>query len=113
MTELSSDWPSDADGDVFRRLFANGFDFSKPHSVDYNVDFNVWPPAKAAINQLESMFGSIKIYEPDEHGDGYIQFQIIAPVTYETVTTIQRTVSAAMEPFGGICDSWGVMQHAP
>jgi hypothetical protein len=113
MTDLTSDWPNDADGDVFRRLRTSGFDFSNPYSVDYNVDFNTWPPAKAAIDQLESMFGRVKIYEPDEHGAGYVQFQIIAPVTYEAVTTVQRKVSAAMQPFGGVCESWGVIEPAP
>ena len=111
MVELTSDWPDDADGGVFQRLRANGFDFSKCHSVDYNVDFEAWPPAKVALSLLEEMFGTIKVYEPDGHGVGYVQFQVLAPVTYAGVTTIQRNVSAALLPYGGVCDSWGVL-HA-
>ena len=112
MTELSSNWPDDADGGVFQRLHAHGFDFRKPYPVDYMVDFEAWPPAQAAIDSLESMFGSITIYQPDEHGDGYIKFQVTSLVTYEGVTSIQRNVSAAMQPYGGVCESWGVL-HAP
>ncbi len=76
MTSLTEDWPDDADGGVFRRLVEHGFDFSKPHSVDYNVDFESWPPVQVAIELLESLYGPVTLYDPDEHGDGYIQFQI-------------------------------------
>ena len=113
MTSLTEDWPDDADGSVFRRLVEHDFDFSKPHSVDYNVDFESWPPAQGAIELLDSLYGPVTLYDPDEHGDSYIQFQIHAPVTYEGVTAVQRKVSAAMEPYGGVCESWGVMQDAP
>jgi len=29
MTELTEDWPGDADGGVFRRLVEHGFDFTR------------------------------------------------------------------------------------
>ncbi|MFT3808001.1 ribonuclease E inhibitor RraB [Arenimonas sp.] len=102
-------WPDDADGDVFRRLEANGFDFSKPYAVDYNVDFESWPPASAALEVLRSQYGSIEVFEPDEDGDGYVLFQVVGPITYEGVTSVQRRTSSTMQPFGGICESWGVM----
>jgi len=38
-----------------------------------------------------------------------VQFQVVGVVTYPGVTSIQRHVSAAMQPFGGMCESWGVM----
>jgi Regulator of ribonuclease activity B len=113
MTTITPDWPDDADGGVFRRLVEHGFDFAKPYSVDYNVDFDSWPPQKVAIELLDSLYGPVTIYNPDEHGDGYVQFKINALVTYEGVTSVQRNVSTLMEPYGGICESWGVMQDAP
>jgi hypothetical protein len=105
-------WPDDADGDVFRRLVEHGFDFSMSHALDYNVDFDTWPPAQAALDALRSMFGKIQIFEPDDDYSGYIQFQIHGPVTYEAVTTTQRRATTAMATFGGVCESWGVMQDA-
>jgi hypothetical protein len=105
-------WPDDADGDVFRRLVEHGFDFSKPHTVDYNVDFDAWPPTQVALDILRSMFGTIRVFEPDDESSGYIQFQIHGPVSYEAVTSTQRKVTAAMVTHGGICESWGVMQDA-
>jgi hypothetical protein len=109
MREFANDWPDDSDGDVFRTLSNAGFDFSKTQSVDYNVDFESWPPPPAAVKLLQAMFGNLEQYPPDEHGTGYILFQVTGPVTYEGVTSVQRRVSAAMQPFGGNCESWGVM----
>lgn len=109
MKDFLADWPDDADGGVFRRLAEAGFDFSQEWSVDYNVDFEDWPPAKEALEWLRSAYGRLSLYPLDAHGAGYVQFQVVGPVTYESVTSIQRRVSAAMLPFGGVCESWGVM----
>ncbi|MCL2075656.1 MAG: ribonuclease E inhibitor RraB [Betaproteobacteria bacterium] len=105
-------WPNDADGDVFRRLYESGLDFSKPYTVDFNVDFASWPPADAALEWLSSKFGGIEIYDEDEDGTGYVLIQTHGILTYEAVTSTQRNVTAAMQPFGGRCNSWGVMQDA-
>ena len=109
MTNIIADWPDDDDGDVLRNLAAASFDFAKPRSVDYNVDFESWPPPKEALDILRSMYGELGLYPSDEHGDGYVQFQIVDLVSYEGVTSVQRRTSAAMQPFGGICESWGVL----
>jgi hypothetical protein len=106
--ESSMKWPSDADGDVLRRLEVNGFDFSESHAVDYNIDFKAWPPAPAALEILRSLYGAIEVFEPDEDGDGYVLIQVTGPVTYESVTAVQLSISTSMRPYGGICESWGV-----
>ena len=110
MIDFTEDWPNGADGDVFRRFLANGFNFSATYSVDYNIDFDSWPPPALAISKLESMYGSVTVHPPEDGLDGYAEFHVCGPVTYEGVTSVQRNASAAMEPFGGVCDSWGVMQ---
>lgn len=108
MSDAAADWPDDADGDVFRRLLAHGFDFSKAYEVDYNVDFSDWPPSSAALQMLQAKFGNIEVHDPGDDLGGYVQFRIAGLVTYEGVTSVQRRVSTAMQPYGGICESWGV-----
>ena len=103
------DWPTDADGDVLRRLEENGFDFSKPHSVDYNVDFDQWPPPGVALKLLEEQYGPIELFDPDAGGAGYVLFKVFGLVTYEEVTSIQLKVTASMRAYGGVCESWGVL----
>jgi hypothetical protein len=112
MPNLSIDWPEDADGGVFRSLAADGFDFSVPHYVDYNVDFESWPPPTAALDWLRAQYGELGLYPPDDSMAGYVQFQVLDRVTYEGVTSTQRRVTVAMEPFSGVCESWGVMHNA-
>lgn len=102
-------WPDDADGEVFRRLESEGFDFSKSYTVDFNVDFETWPPSEVATKRLQSLIGKFESFEPDEEFDGYLLFQVTMKLNYEKVMSIQREVSAAMAPFGGICGSWGVL----
>src|SRR5258708_1548807 len=99
MKKLTADWPDDADGSVFRRLAEHHFDFSKPHTVDYNIEFRKWPPPQEAVALLESIYGSVALYEPDEHGDAYAQFRVHELVTYERVVSVQRSATNAMRPF--------------
>ncbi|HEY4215101.1 MAG TPA: ribonuclease E inhibitor RraB [Steroidobacteraceae bacterium] len=103
------EWPQDADGDVLRSLEAGGFDFSKPALIDFNVDFGSWPPPAAAIQAICKDYPSATMHEPNEHGGGYVQFQVYALVTYELVTGVQSDMSEVMAGFGGECCSWGVL----
>jgi hypothetical protein len=103
-----NNWPNDADGDVLRRLEADGFDFSKPRLIDFNVDFETWPPAAEAVRLLACEYPSAALVAPDEHGEGYIEFQVHAIPSYELVTGVQDNVSKLMAPFHGVCNSWGV-----
>ena len=109
MTKLTAAWPDDADGDVFRRLAEAGFDFGKSWVVDFNVDFASWPPPEAALELLRSMYGNLAAHPPEQGSPGYVLFQVVGPVSYEGVTSVQRHASSAMQPFGGVCESWGVM----
>ena len=101
-------WPNDADGDVLRKLEEGGFDFSRAHKIDFNVDFRSWPPAELAIKLLRKEFGVIEIFEPSDDFNGYISFQVVERVTYEGVTSMQRRLTREMQPYGGVCESWGV-----
>ena len=101
-------FPRDVDGDVLRRMLANGFDFLIPARVDFNIDFAGWPPSQELLIELKKRFAEVTIHEPGEYG-GYISLVVTALVTYELVTSIQRSVSSLGAPFGGVCESWGVM----
>ena len=104
-----TNWPDDADGNVLRRMEAGGFDFQEPCLIDFNVDFENWPPSPDALMVLRKNFPSTKVYEPSNNGDGYVQFQVFEKLSYELVMNIQSEVSDWMAPYGGICESWGVL----
>lgn len=106
---MTMNWPNNADGGVFRSLVEHGFDFDREYQIDFNVDFNEWPPSAAALRKLEERYGEISIYQPDEEYDGYVQFKIFGKLTYPLVVEIQDITTTLMEPYGGICESWGVL----
>ena len=43
--------------------------------------------------------------------DGYVLIQVNAHLTYELVIDVQNNITAAMKGYGGVCDSWGVLQQ--
>lgn len=106
---MKTKWPDDVDGDALRRLEGVGFDFQKPCTVDFNVDFDDWPPPADALALLGSNFPSATIHDPSDDSDGYVQFQVFETLSYALVTGIQAKVSAWVGPYGGVCESWGVL----
>ena len=101
-------FPDDVDGDVLRKLEEVGLDFDQPHSIDFNVDFNSWPPPGDALKTLKDKFGSIEVYEPEGEYDGYVLFTLKELLTNELVIDTQNQASEQMSEFGGVCESWGV-----
>jgi Regulator of ribonuclease activity B len=106
---MQDNWPHDADGDVFRRLASDDFDFLASHSIDFNVDFDSWPPSPVFVTTLKTQYPKLQVFEPSDGYRGYIQFVVDAKLTYELVMFVQSAVSSLAAPYGGICESWGVM----
>ncbi len=102
-------FPDDVDGDVLRRLEESGFDFQKPTTIDFNVDFDSWPPHPDAVSKLKEFAGAIEIYEPDGEYSGYILFNIHQILSYKLVIDTQENVSSLVAEYGGVCESWGVL----
>jgi hypothetical protein len=106
-------WPDDADGDVLRRLEAQGFDFTKEYDIDFNVDFEKWPPSADAIKELGSNYQLVEVIEPEtvegEGFEGYLTIKIRSKVSYDFVVATQAKVKALMKQYGAWCDSWGVL----
>src|SRR5689334_1164686 len=110
-TSVPGEWPNDADGDVLRRMDASGFDFAAAHVVDFNIDLPHWPPAPSLVAEVQRRYPDSSLFEPESGHRGYIQIRVRAPVTYDLVTSVQREMSELAGPFGGVCESWGVMQQ--
>lgn len=104
-----NDWPDDADGDVLRRMQSRGFDFSAKHVIDFNVDFDDWPPPPEALSALQNAFPGASVYEDAESDDRFVSFKIKDLLTYELVVNIQARATALVQEHGGRCESWGVL----
>jgi len=107
---MAADWPNDADGDVLRNLQKKSFDFGRAVKVDFFVDFFDWPPCETAIASIKRAKpdACIKLYSEDQ----YILIEIIHEVTYDFVVSVQAELTNICRPFGGVCESWGVLHHS-
>ncbi len=103
-------WPDTIDGDVFRRMQDSNFDFSKKYKIDFNVDFESWPPSEEMFRKLQKAFANVRYIEPEGEYDGYIAIHIYEKLTYKLVMNIQKEISDLVKKYSGICESWGVMQ---
>ena len=105
-----SSWPNNADGNVFRSLAAQGFDFSKTYTIDFNIDFDVWPPGKQALEVIRKVFPDAEeVYDEEDGLSGYVIFTLTDKVTYDFVMKIQKTATELVTKYGGRCESWGIL----
>jgi hypothetical protein len=102
-------WPHDADGDVFRRLESQNFDFSKSWTIDFNIDFASWPPAQEALKKIRTSFSAVAVHEPDDEDPGYVLVQVVDHLTYDLVIRMQRELTELASEYGGVCESWGLL----
>ena len=98
-------WPADADGDVFRSLEADGFDFGAEALIDFNVEVLDPEQMGDAIDAAITLYPDAGIGEEDT----YFVVQLKARLTYDLVMQVQQKLTAATAPFTGKCESWGVL----
>ena len=108
----SENWPNDADGDVMRRLRNRRIDFAKRHRIDFNIDFESWPPPAEAIALLRQKYESVTVYAPSDGAPGGVMVQMEEVLSYDFVVQMQSMISEAMAPFGGVCEAWGLLTGA-
>ena len=99
-------WPSGLDGEVFRRLHLQDFEFSKEHPIEFIVDFANWPPPPGITARLQEAFPAAAI---SENEDGYLLVTLNSKLTYEFVVEMQARLTEIAQPFGGVCESWGLL----
>jgi hypothetical protein len=88
---MSRNWPDDADGDVMRRLQDANFDFSREVELDFNVDFETWPPNEEVMASLARIRPDARLTLYDE--DKCVLIQITALLTYHFVLSVQAELT--------------------
>ena len=101
--------PDDADGGVLRRLEDRNVDLTKPYWIDFNIDFDSWPAAPQALAVLRNTYPQAKVEVWDDEELQFVTVQLFDLVTYDFVIRTQAVLSSLMAPFGGTCDTWGVL----
>lgn len=106
---MKTNWPDTADGDVLRRLEARGFDFDKPCWIDFNIDFKTPKPSTGTVDVVTAAYPDARIQSEQDGERSYLLVKVFGRLSYEFVIQLQDELSKLMRPFGGICESWGVL----
>lgn len=107
-------WPNDADGDTFRLLAENNFDFNKEYEIDFNVDFKDWPLSNDAIAALRDIDPNVLLMESNRKNSvarGLAVVKIKARLNYNMVVEAQKKLTRQFRKYGGWCKTWGVMSE--
>jgi len=107
-------WPYDKDGKLLERLRRDAINLSQKHFIEFNIDFQHWPPSREAIDILKGKYGNVKVFNPgqlNELQEGYLSIMVQAKLSYELVTTMQQEITNCVASFGGYCNSWALLQH--
>jgi hypothetical protein len=107
---MQHDIPDDVNGDVLRRLVADGDNLSVPRTIDFQI---IIPDEKSAVRFAEvvsSKFGSVKIklFEEGKPGLAWdVTGSRMMHPDHKEITEVEMFLEDAAAPFGGENDGWG------
>ena len=108
--------PADVNGDVFRRMQKSGFDFSKPHDVEFFAVFRTEEEADAIAKQYLAdhragqRLVNIETRPADEGGMELLLVKNML-LTYEGIVDFERKLQERVSTCDGYLDGWGVLQE--
>jgi hypothetical protein len=107
-------FPKDANGDVLRRMQKAGFDFSKPHSVEFFAVMSTEKEADIIAKQYVKdrecgdTLDNIET-RPCETGGMELILAKTMMVTYENITAFEKKLQKRVSAHEGYLDGWGVL----
>lgn len=111
-----SEYPEDTNGDVFRRLEEQNFDFSKKHNVEFFAVFATEEEADQIAKQYVEDWNSgtnfINIEtRPHEVGGMELELVIEMEVTYENIVAFENKLEERVSKVEGYLDGWGLFAN--
>jgi len=109
------EYPADANGDVFRRMEASGFDFANEHVLDFHVVFATEEEADRiarmylADHKAGDKLANIET-KPFPQGGMELTLSKRMLVTYEAVSAFESKLAERVSHVDGYLDGWGVLQ---
>ena len=106
-----STFPNDENGDVLRRMQANGDDLSKPRNIEFEYIFATEQNAKDFASDVRAAH-SLKA-EPSRYGERKMWQTTVTKhmlPTHQDITTWEQTLTRLAQPHGGEADGWGCFQ---
>ncbi|MEM7016018.1 MAG: ribonuclease E inhibitor RraB [Pseudomonadota bacterium] len=107
-------YPNDGNGDVFRRLEKDNFDFSKEYAVDFYAVYATEKEAAIVAKQYVQDWkkgGKFKNIgtRPSKNGGMELELVPIMKVTYENIVAFEKKLYDRTAKVDGYLDGWGVL----
>ncbi len=107
-------YPDDVNGDVFRRLEEDSFDFSIKHAVDFYAIYATEEEADLIARQYAKdwkngqQFKNIET-RPSDKGGMELELVPIMMITYENIVAFENKLTERTSKVNGYLDGWGVL----
>jgi hypothetical protein len=111
----SEDFPDDENGDVLRRMAADGIDLVSPRVVDFEHCFPDEQAARAFHAAVLDSVLEARVIAPDPEDDderGWeVQCRARMIPTHAAITRTESRLAAVAEVFEGFPDGWGFLSN--
>jgi hypothetical protein len=107
--DTPTNFPSDVNGDVFRRMVRNGGDLSQPRMMDFCHIFPERRQALAFADIVDNRDLTVCISYYEERDMWQVTVKRYMIPTYKDVTALELSLAAHAESIGGEADGWGCM----
>lgn len=110
------EFPDDDNGDVFRRMHDAGFDFTRPHDVEFFAVFRTEATADRVAMLYVADRGNgeplVNIETRPGHSGG-MELELVRRmrVTHADVTAFEQRLNERALAHDGRLDGWGVLQQ--
>jgi hypothetical protein len=108
-----SQFPDDENGDVLRRMAAQGIDLVSPRIVDFEHCFPDEAAARSFLSAIEGTVLETRLICPDpENGTGWeVQCRERMVPTHGAVTQTEGRLARIAASCGGYADGWGSLSN--
>jgi hypothetical protein len=108
-----SQFPNDENGDVLRRMAAQGIDLVSPRVIDFEHCFPDEPAARAFLATVLPTVAEARLIRPDpKNGSGWeVQCRDRMVPTHAAITETERRLADVAARFGGYADGWGSLSN--
>jgi hypothetical protein len=104
-------FPDDENGDVLRRMQAEGDDLSKPRDIEFQFVFKLEPNSRHFASEVQAKHGlkaETARYEERRMWQATVTKHMVP--THQEITRLEQKLTELAEAHTGEADGWGCMQ---
>ena len=108
-------YPNDANGDVLRRMEAQGDDLTKPRNIDFTVVFAEASSAGQFALHFSALGHEVSVEATETNQDfpwHVVVVQDMVP-SHDGITNFENLLQSVADGWGGHNDGWGCFSEPP